>query len=255
MFDPVVDHYDRARPSYPAEIYDALEADMGGLRGTLVLDVGAGTGIASRQLLERGAKVVAVDIGEQMLRRARSASPRPSCVVSDGNVLPFGSGVAQLVCFAQAWHWFDAPRAASEVARVLGTGGWWAAWWSHPRSDGEAWFDRYQDLMEATCPGYARGQRDTGNHAWPDEPIAATGLFAEGHRVVVPWVRDVSSRRWIVEERSKSYVDALAVETREQLLREVGGIIDANFPDGHMVIRYTTHMWIASVSAGEPRSG
>ena len=109
--------------------------------------------------------------------------------------------------------------------------------------------------MEATCPGYARGQRDTGNHAWSDEPIAATGLFAEGRSVVVPWVREVSSRRWIVEERSKSYVDALGSDTQEELLRGVGGIIDEKFPDGDMVVRYTTHMWIARVSAGESSPG
>ena len=188
MFDPVAVPYDQSRPNYPEEIYDSLEVEVGGLSDTVVIDVGAGTGIASRQLLARGARVIAADIGRQMLERARSSVPAPPCAVCDGNVLPFRSGVAQLVCFAQAWHWFDPDRAAAEVARVLGKGGCWAAWWNHPRADGEAWFDTYQDVLEATCPGYLRRHRDTGNQAWSQEPIAATGLFGEGRRVVVRWV-------------------------------------------------------------------
>lgn len=58
-FDSVADEYDSARPAYPDGVYEAL----GDVDGLCVLNVGAGTGIASRQLLERGAQVVAVDPG------------------------------------------------------------------------------------------------------------------------------------------------------------------------------------------------
>lgn len=58
-FGTVADEYDNARPSYPAAVYESL----GDLDGLCSLDVGAGTGIATRQLLERGARVVAVDPG------------------------------------------------------------------------------------------------------------------------------------------------------------------------------------------------
>lgn len=50
-FDHVADDYDAARPSYPDEFFEAIEEITGPLAGHLVLDGGAGTGIASRQQL------------------------------------------------------------------------------------------------------------------------------------------------------------------------------------------------------------
>jgi ubiquinone/menaquinone biosynthesis C-methylase UbiE len=244
VFDAVADYYDRARPSYPPGIYDALADAVDGLYGTRVVDVGAGTGIASRQLLARGARVVAIDKATQMIARARASAPTPACVVGDGNELPLGTSTVRLACFAQAWHWFDTALAAREVARVLECGGCWAAWWSHARADGEPWFDAYQDLLERRCPGYLR-QRDTGNQPWSAEPIAATALFTPGQRHLVAWVRALTCERWMTEVRSKSYVGALDAEARDLLLADVLEIIAAQFPGGHMVVPYTTHMWIA----------
>lgn len=82
-FDPVVDAYDAARPSYPDGIFDAL----GPLAGARIIEGGAGTGIATRGQRERGADVTAVDIGEQMLRRNGGAR-----VVADAGRMPFRDG-------------------------------------------------------------------------------------------------------------------------------------------------------------------
>ena len=54
-------HYAAARPTYPSELFDALDDLLGyRLAGASVVDVAAGTGISSRQLAERGANVTAV---------------------------------------------------------------------------------------------------------------------------------------------------------------------------------------------------
>lgn len=246
MFDAVATDYHRARPSYPPGIYDALEEELGGLEGAVVVDLGAGTGIASRQLLERGARVVAIDVAEQMLRRGRAHQAlRPPAVVADGSAVPLRSGCAHLACFAQAWHWFDVESTAAELSRVLRPAGLWAAWWNHPRADGEDWFDAQQDLLEQTCPAYSRAHRDTGNRGWQDEPLAATGLFGPGRRIVIPWNREVSCEDWVIEGRSTSYVAALDPRSRDQLLRAIDELIGARFPEGRMTVPYTTHMWIA----------
>src|SRR5471030_2313973 len=77
LFDHVAATYDAHRPDYPGELFDVLESAMGQpLLRAEVLDVGAGTGIATRALAGRGAKVVAVDPGPGVLTllRARSTS-------------------------------------------------------------------------------------------------------------------------------------------------------------------------------------
>src|SRR4051794_32744557 len=109
-FDPVVDAYERGRPSYPDALYEAL----GDLHGARVVDGGAGTGIGTRALRQRGASVVALDIGEAMLRRTDGMR-----AVADATRMPLRDACVDLVCFAQAWHWLDMDVAWTEVARVL----------------------------------------------------------------------------------------------------------------------------------------
>jgi ubiquinone/menaquinone biosynthesis C-methylase UbiE len=242
LFDDVADHYDAARPSYPGQFYDALEEITGPLAGQIVLDGCAGTGIATRQLGERGARVTGYDIGERMLRRAKARGPELPYLITDANMLPFRDGCADLACFAQSWHWLDHDRASREVARVLRPGGHWAAWWNHSVADGEEWHDAYQDALEAACPRYGREQSNTD---WSLEPIRATGLFGPGARVTVSWTRLVTAADWITDQRSKSYVAALSHEERELLLARIAGIVGGRFPDGRMTVPYRTGAWIA----------
>ena len=70
MFDQEAERYDRSRPSYPDALIDELlDPEPAGLD---VLDVGCGTGIASRQMAERGAKVLGVEVAPRMAEIARS---------------------------------------------------------------------------------------------------------------------------------------------------------------------------------------
>jgi ubiquinone/menaquinone biosynthesis C-methylase UbiE len=244
VFDPLAADYDAARPSYPAGIFDALEAAAGPLAGQLTVDCGAGTGIATRQLAARGARTVALDIGEQMLRRALARSPGQCCLLADGNALPIRSGRADLVTFGQSWHWFKQDTAAGEVARILRPGGHWAAWWNHPATEGQPWFEAYQDLMESACGQNYRHQRQP-EASWAGEAIAATGAFGTGIRTVVEWTRRLSTAGWIAEDRSKSYVGLLPPAERDRLLAAVTRLLDRRFPDGQMAVPYRTAMWLA----------
>jgi ubiquinone/menaquinone biosynthesis C-methylase UbiE len=242
VFDPLAADYDAARPSYPDGIFDALEAAAGPLAGQLTVDCGAGTGIATRQLAARCARTVALDIGEQMLRRALDRSPGQCCLLADGNALPFRAGCADLVTFCQSWHWFDQDTAAGEVARILRPGGHWAAWWNHPAADGPPWFDAHQDLVGSVTGQYHRSRTAT---AWADEAIARTGEFGQGTRTVVSWTRTLPVTMWRTELRSNSHVGGLGPAERERLLAAVTRLLDDQFPDGRMTVPYRTAMWLA----------
>jgi SAM-dependent methyltransferase len=236
-FEGVVDEYDAGRPAYPGGVYDAL----GPLSGLRVVEGGAGTGIATRQLRARGAAVVPVDIGPRMLQAARARTPGLAPVVADGAHLPLRDGCADLVCFAQSWHWLDERRRCGEVRRVLRPGGRWAGWWSHARADGEPWYDRYWSAVEAACPGTVRAMRDTDWGAG----VAASGLFDVAARVTVPWARTVSVELWLTDQASHSYVAALAPAEREELLAALRRVLDGRFPGGAMQVPYETWLWVA----------
>lgn len=247
LFDSAADQYDAARPSYPASIFDEIERRTGPLHARLVLDFGAGTGIASRQLARRGATVVSLDIGEQMLRRAQARSPQIPCVLADGHRMPVKDAAVDLVTFAQAWHWLNGPRATAEVARVLAPGGYWAAWWNRASAAGEPWFDRYEDLLSQACPGYTwRRKLDTELEPdWSGDLVQALGPVHPAGTVVVPWIRHVSATDWMTDERSKSYVISLEPAVRDAVLAEVAAIIAAQFPDGQLAVRYLTTLILA----------
>jgi len=237
MFDQATDEYDRGRPDYPAEVYDAL----GPIEGSVILEGGAGTGVASRALLSRGARVVPFDTGWKMLSRAVAHSPELPGVLADGAYLPFRSHCADLVCYAQSWHWLDSDRRCEETARVLFPGGRWAGWWSQPRADDDEWFAAYWTAIESACTGTNRSTRDTD---WGQE-LERSQLFIVDNRVTAPWTRSCTVERWLTDQRSHSYVVGLPDSDREQLMGDLGTIVRNHFPGGLMEVPNETWLWIA----------
>jgi len=241
IFDGAAEQYDAARPAYPAGTYDLVESVTGPLAGRVVGDGGAGTGVVSRQLLERDARVVAFDTGPGMLRRATLRSPGLRAVVADAAALPFATASMDLLCFGQSWHWVDQLAGAREAGRVLRPGGWWTAWWNQARPDGEACFEGYLDALETRCDGYSRAQRDID---WCAETFRHDGHFDQPDRHVVPWVRRVSVGHWLTDLESHSYVIAMGGAERDALLSECEAILRGHFGD-QMVVPYETVVWMA----------
>jgi len=237
VFGSVVDLYDDARPSYPPALYAAL----GPLRGRYVLDAGTGTGIAARELIDRGALVIALDLSREMLARARVHSSTLAAVEADGAALPLLGASVDLACFAQSWHWMPEGRRVYEVGRVLRARGLWAAWWSHARADGTEWFERQWQIFEAACPGVHRSQRDV---EWGRE-LALSGLFGPARTVSVLWTRRVDLATWLTELRSHSFLAVLDSARRETVLGEVAEAMRADFAAGAVDVPYSTVLWMA----------
>lgn len=130
-FNAAAAQYAANRPSYPSALFDAVE-DLAGrsLIGARVVDVGAGTGIATALLHARGADVIAVEPGEGMAAQFRHSHPDIPIVRGDGNSLPLADDSADFLTYAQAWHWTDPSLAAPEALRVLRPGGALALWWN-----------------------------------------------------------------------------------------------------------------------------
>jgi SAM-dependent methyltransferase len=221
-FEDLVDHYDAARPAYPAPLFAALP-DLSGA----VLELGAGTGIATRELVKRSGSLVSTDLGPKMLARLHERSPQVPVVVSRAEALPFTDGSFDVVCGAQMWHWVDVPVATPEVLRVLRPGGALAVWWNEVAADGLPWWDAQQDRLEAGNPRYSRTYRAR------DYRSELTPYFASVEHWTTRWERVLdwpTYERWL---RSKSYVQALDdVETF--IAAEQQSLGDA-FPDGRIV--------------------
>jgi SAM-dependent methyltransferase len=243
LFDHVAATYDAARPDYPAELFDALESALGQpLLRASVLDVGAGTGIATRALAGRGANVVAVDPGPGVLAVLRSRSTsRVRPVVGDGNALPFRDGAFDLVTYAQSWHWTDPERSLPEASRVLHDRGVLAVFWNLLMADDFHWWERFADECERLCPTYDRRQRDIDWGA----TIEGTPLFRWVRKVEIPWTREVPVEAFVTDYSSHSYVAALAPADQDAVLGELRSGLLEEFPDGRARLPYVTRTWVA----------
>src|SRR5688572_11749971 len=103
------DAYVKSRPSYPAGLFDVLRDECGLGPSSVVADLGSGTGIFTRLLLERGATVHAVEPNDDMrgeAERTLASEPRFHSVKGTAEATTLAAGSIHLVTAAQAFHWF-----------------------------------------------------------------------------------------------------------------------------------------------------
>ncbi|MGS2613061.1 class I SAM-dependent methyltransferase [Micromonospora sp. LZ34] len=135
-FGAVAADYDRLRPRYPRE---AVRWALDGLgRSARVVDLGAGTGILTREVLALGHQVVPVEPDPGMRAQLDAATPGAVALAGSAESVPLPDGAADAVVVGQAYHWFDRERAHPEIARVVRPGGVFAPIWN-VRDEGVAW--------------------------------------------------------------------------------------------------------------------
>lgn len=238
----VAANYAAGRPAYPTALYDAIESILGRpLSGAHVVDLGAGTGIASRQLAERGAVVTAVELSAPMLAQLAAASPGVWPVRASATALPLRRHCADLVTSAQAWHWMDPARAIPEFMRILRPGGVFGAWWNLTHRDSE-WEHEQEQRIEAADPDWRKtgsgpyGERDNEFATYPS-------LVVTKHEF--SWDRTILVDRHLDNLASKSYIAALG--NRDEFLSAERAILIKRFPDGYVTERFLTHMVTVNV--------
>lgn len=154
--------YALGRPSYPTAAVDAMFA-CADKDVAAIADVGSGTGILTRQLLERGPVVYAVEPNDDMRAQADLAlgscpNYRSICAVAEHTTLDDRS--VDVVTAAQAFHWFDPVAFRSECARILRDDGNVFLLWN-AREDAPI-HRRLSAICKAYCPtfdGFSGGMR------------------------------------------------------------------------------------------------
>jgi len=211
--------YELARPGYPDEAVEVVVRELGITAGTRVCDLAAGTGKLTRRLVGLGASVVAVEPVEGMRSQLRAAVP--GIEVADGTAesIPLPDASVDVVTVAQAFHWFDAPAALAEIARVLKPAGGLALLWNE-RDETTAWVAEMSRLIrwhERTVSRY--------QHVDWAEIVAESQQFRPLEERSVRW--DQSMTRAVLADRvrSISYVAVMPPTERERLAAEVTAMV------------------------------
>ena len=182
-FEEVAELYDLARPLYPAGLFDDLVVLTALGAGDRIVEIGCGTGQATRSLAERGFEIVCVELGEQLAAVARRRlAPFPSVAIVNESFEtwePGRAGFDAVVAFT-AFHWIDPDVRYSKTARLLRDGGWLAVVETQHVSveGGEPFWSDVQEDYDAIMPS-----ADNRPPPRPEEvgdlsgEIEASGLF------------------------------------------------------------------------------
>ena len=222
-FDGVADVYERSRPGYAAEAVTWISQRLPLGR---VLDLGAGTGKLTRQLVPYALEIVAVEPGDEMRRVLTEMVPGVEALFGTAEEIPLPAESVDAVTVAQAFHWFEIDAALAEIHRVLRPMGGlaivWNAW-----DDDDPLLSAIDDVLRPLRPPVAdRDERPQ---------ILASPWFTSHDEREFPNVERVDADRVVGQVSSISAVAVEPPEERARVLDEVRALVGGGTVDFRMI--------------------
>jgi SAM-dependent methyltransferase len=242
--------YDRARPGYPAQLFADL-AELAGLDPhSRVLEIGCGTGQATRPLAQLGYTVVAVELSADMAtvaRRNLRQFPNVTVDVSEFEQWTPPATPFDLVVSASAFHWIDPSIRVAKAADILRPDGTLALIHSeHVAGGTERFFADAQNCYERFDPKTTPGWRQQLAADIPDDSseLDRSRRFGPAQFRRYEWEQSYTTRSYLDLLRTYSPTRSLPQAARDALLACLGGLIDRDH-QGHITKRHLTQLTLA----------
>jgi SAM-dependent methyltransferase len=250
-FDEDAERYDRARPRYPARMFDDLAA-AGVAPGARVLEIGCGTGQATVPLAERGYRVVAVELGAQLAavaRRNLAVFDSVEVVTAAFEAWPLPAEPFDVVFSATAFHWIDPAVRVMKAADALRPGGLLATVSTHHIAGGtwtEEFFAEIQECYRRFDPSTPPGLRlvTAGDIPEDDRELVSSGRFGPASFHRYEWELPYSTAEYLDVLLTYSGHLALPDGQRSALLSAIAQLIDGDHA-GRIVKRSLTELRLA----------
>jgi ubiquinone/menaquinone biosynthesis C-methylase UbiE len=228
-FSASAEVYERARPGYPEEAVGWVAERLGIGPGRDVLDLAAGTGKLTRQLVPFGARIVAVEPIDAMRTELERAVPGVKALTGTAEAIPLPDGSVDAVTCAQAFHWFRPDEAVREIRRVLRPRGGLALIWNGRDLDDP----KHARVDELLAPH--RSEFPSGEEHWR----AVLGpLEARTWR----YSKSLTVAEYVDRVASTSFVGAMETDRRRELLDEVRDAVSTF--DEPLDLRYLTDVYV-----------
>ncbi|MBI1214002.1 MAG: methyltransferase domain-containing protein [Alphaproteobacteria bacterium] len=229
--------YDWARPPYPEALFDLLRRECGLKPGCRTFEVGAGTGIATRRLLEFGAgPLVAIEPDARMATQLQNTTPHAALEIVNATFedVKLDDGAFDLGVSATAFHWLDQAPSLAKAHRLLRPGGWWTMCWNtYGNPEIRTDFDRAtRHLFDVTPDSPSRGTGGAPFFALNVQErtadLAAAGFTGIGHEIVHT-AFTFETERLVALYGSFSVVHHLPSEDRAKFLSDLTALVDRDF--------------------------
>lgn len=222
-FGSIAQDYDGFRPKPPQQAVDWLVPP----HCRVAIDLGAGTGLFTRALLDKAAEVIAVEPDARMRAVLTQRSPGVRAVEGTGESIPLPDVSADAVFVSSAWHWMDPQRAVPEIGRVLRDGGRFGLIWTS--RDREVDWVRDLDLLPGEDTPAAespdRFRRRHENVVLPDPQI-----FHNIARETFPFVRPMKIDDVVAMVGTYSRVIIASPDERAERLAHARAALEERFP-------------------------
>jgi SAM-dependent methyltransferase len=247
-FSSRVEAYIKYRPSYPAELFDALARECALSDGATIADIGSGTGISAAPLLRRGYHVYGIEPNEPMRLAAEALlGAEPNFVSQSGRAEETGlpAQSVELVFAAQAFHWFERAGARREFQRILRTSGHVALVWNDRLTEGTPFLAAYERLLRSHAVDYAAvNHRDTVSESAIAEFFAPAAYRTQGFANH----QDFDLDGLIGRARSSSYVPEPGHPEHDAFYAELERIFAAHAHSGRVRFEYVTRLFWGGLS-------
>ena len=227
-FGSVAAAYERFRPGYPEALVDEVLAYAGRPVGT-ALEIGAGTGKATRVFAARGIAVTATDPDAAMLEELRRHVPATVGTVRGAfEDLPLTS-TYDLVFAAAALHWTEPTGRWSRVAALLNSGGTFASFGGQlhladPAVEAAVRAARAPFLADDEFPSPDGTPADSPMQ-WPGTELTRSGLFADVRQSVIERRPTMSARDYVAHLATVSAYIELPAGVRDDMLGRILGVL------------------------------
>lgn len=204
-FTSQADAYARARPGYPPVLVSRLIHEAGLRPGDVVADIGAGTGIFTRQLAQAGLAIQAVEPNPVMRAQAGDI---PNVKWHEGSFEQTGlaTGSIAWITAAQAFHWAKLPDALHEMARILIPRGRITLLWNRRLHENHPVTRWTIEAIHRHVPAYQEIYQGVD---WT-EPLTSTGAFGEVTMLEEQHLQPMSSQRYLDLWRSHNHLATVA---------------------------------------------
>lgn len=226
-FDQDADAYDRSRPVAPDDVFDELVQRASLRAGSTVVEIGPGTGQATRHLAARGLRVVAVELGPHLAERARTnlaAVPSVSVVTASFESWDPGTARFDAVVACNSFHWIDRDVRFVKAAGVLRPGGHLvvlATPWVVPETADRFWWDVQDDwaAVGAYCDPSTMHPDVVGADLAPD--VRASGVFDAPTTTRRTFEVTFTAEGYATNLSTQSGVKALPEHARAELIARI----------------------------------